>query len=74
MTRKPGAVAACVTPDADACCRKELMQMGFDELATWLYSSGDILMMLCKLLSFIFSLETFAYIVSLVAGIGKAAR
>lgn len=48
--------------------------MGFDELAAWLYSNGDVLMMLCKLLSFIFSLETFAYIVSLIAGIGKAAR
>lgn len=48
--------------------------MGFDELATWLYSSGDILMMLSKLLSFIFCLETFAYIVSIIAAIGKAAR
>ena len=48
--------------------------MGFEELATWFYSGGDLLMCFCKFLSFVFCMETFAYIVSIIANITKAAK
>lgn len=48
--------------------------MGFQELAEWFYSNGDLLMCFCKFLSFVFCMETFAYIVSIIANITKAAK
>lgn len=48
--------------------------MGFEELATWFYSGGDLLMCFCKFFSFVFCMETFAYIVSIIANITKAAK
>ena len=48
--------------------------MGFEELADWFYSNGDLLLCFCKFLSFVFCMETFAYIVSIIANITKAAK
>ena len=47
--------------------------MGFDELTTWMYSDGDILMFTAKILTLIFCLETFAYFISIVAALAKSA-
>lgn len=45
-----------------------------ENLVQYLYSNGDMLLMACKLVVFVFSLETFAYIVSLVMGVAKCSK
>lgn len=46
---------------------------GFDDIALWLYSDGDLLMFACRVFTLVFVLEVFAYIVSLVMGISRVA-
>lgn len=46
---------------------------GFDDIALWLYSNGDLLMFACRAFTLVFILEVFAYIVSLVMGISRVA-
>lgn len=46
---------------------------GFDDLILWIYSDGDLLMFASRIMVFIFVLETFAYIVSLLVGVSKTA-
>lgn len=57
-----------------ACSGKKVLSMGFTELAEWFYSNGNLLMCFCKFLSFVFCMETFAYIVSIIANITKATK
>lgn len=35
-------------------------------VATWLYAEGDIVMSICNVIAFAFSLETLAYLISLI--------
>lgn len=42
-------------------------------LYDWLYSDGNILMFGSKAFILLFVIETFAYIISLLVGMGKAA-
>lgn len=39
----------------------------FDWLADWLYSSGDVLLMMSKLCAMLFCIEIFAYIISIIS-------
>lgn len=45
-----------------------------NELINFLYADGDMLMMCCKLVAFIFSVETFAYIVRIIAEVAKCSK
>lgn len=45
-----------------------------DSLVNYLYSNGDMLMMACKVIVFVFSIETFAYIVSMIMGVAKCSK
>ena len=44
---------------------------GFDDLALWLYSDGNLLMFACRAFTLVFVLEVFAYIVSLIMGVSR---
>lgn len=46
---------------------------GFNVWSDWLYAEGDPLMFASRLITFIFCLEMASYVVSLIAGITKAA-
>lgn len=46
---------------------------GFEDIVNWLYSGGDLLLFASRAIVFVFVLETFAYIVSLVSGISRTA-
>lgn len=35
-------------------------------IATWLYAQGDLVMSVCNVIAFVFSLETIAYLISLI--------
>ncbi len=37
-----------------------------NEVATWLYADGDFIMSMCNVIAFAFSLETLAYLISLI--------
>lgn len=41
------------------------------EIATYLYANGNLLMTMCRVIGFAFSLETLAYIISLIMGVTK---
>lgn len=45
-----------------------------DEIVQYLYSDGDMQMMCCKLVTYIFALESFAYIISLILGVVKCSK
>lgn len=45
----------------------------FDFMTNWFYSDGNVLMMLCKLVVFLFVMEVFAYIVSIISNATKTA-
>lgn len=47
--------------------------MGFNELTDWIYAEGDLVMLTARILTVVICMETFAYIVSLISSIGKAA-
>lgn len=47
---------------------------GFDNWIAWLYGEGDILMVACRLVVFIFVLEAGAYFVSLLSAITRGCR
>lgn len=44
-----------------------------ESLVTSLYSDGNILMMACKIVVYIFSLESLSYLVSIVMGVARTA-
>lgn len=44
---------------------------GFDDLALWLYSNGDLLMFGCRAFVLVFVLEVFAYIICIISGIAR---
>ncbi|MBQ8165755.1 MAG: hypothetical protein IJZ96_01815 [Lachnospiraceae bacterium] len=35
-------------------------------IASWLYADGDMVMSICNVIAFVFSLETIAYLISLI--------
>lgn len=44
---------------------------GFEGFVSMLYADGDVFMMICNIVIFIFVLECAAYFVSMIAAISK---
>jgi hypothetical protein len=45
-----------------------------DTIVNFLYADGDVLMFLCHIISFIFGLETMAYLVGIIANITRSSK
>jgi hypothetical protein len=45
---------------------------GFEDWVTWLYGNGDLIMVICRIVVFLFVLEIGSYIVSLISGVAKS--
>lgn len=45
-----------------------------NDIVNYLYSDGNMLMCCCKLVTYIFALESFAYIISLILGVVKCSK
>ena len=43
------------------------------QIAVYLYSDGNLLLTACKVIAFIFSLESLSYLVGIVMGVAKTA-
>lgn len=45
-----------------------------NDLIDFLYADGNMLLMCCKLVAFIFSVETFAYIIRIITEVAKCSK
>jgi hypothetical protein len=54
--------------------KKERGVVDMDSIVNFLYADGDVLMMLCHIISFIFGLETMAYLVGIIANITRTSK
>jgi hypothetical protein len=61
-------------PVPDRIFKDESRCVKMDTIVNFLYADGDVLMTLCRIVSFVFGLESLAYLVGIIANIAKTAK